>query len=146
MQMSLNRYARQGREKLISGRTSCQSGTVDGYHARLKRKKGKPSRAMSCLWREGRSFPRLWNEAQTGHRLTKQKVRGHEFSAWADSVTAGQQLFLEVICEDPRTPTRCCVQVLKERGATPPGRGGGAATSSGFEGVNTPVINSVIEH
>lgn len=44
---------------------------------------------MSCLRREGRSFTRLWNEAQTGHRLTKQKVKGHEFSAWADSVTAG---------------------------------------------------------
>lgn len=114
MQMSLNRYAREGREKLISGRTSCRRGTVDGCHRRQKKRKGKASRAMSYLWREGRSFTRLWNEAQTGHGLTKQKVRGQQFSAWADSVTAGQRLFLEVICEDPRIPTRCCVQVLKE--------------------------------
>lgn len=144
MQMALNRYGREGREKLISGRTSCQRGTVDGYRRRPK-KKGKPSRAVSYLRREGRSFTRLWNEAQTGHRLAKQKVRGQRFSAWADSVTAGQQLFLEVICEDPRIPTRCCIQVPKERRATPPGRRG-AATSSGFGGVNTRVINSVMEH
>lgn len=102
---------------------------------------------MSYLRREGRSFTRLWNEAQTGHGLSKLKVRGQQFSAWADSVTAGQQLLLEVICEDPRTPTRCCVQVPRERRATPPARrGGGAAISSGLEGVNARVINSVIEH
>lgn len=100
---------------------------------------------MSYLWREGRSFTRLWNEAQTGHRLTKQKVRGQQFSAWADSVTAGQQLFLEVICEAPRIPTRCCIQVQKEHRVTPPGRRG-AVISSGFAGVNARVINSVIEH
>lgn len=87
------------------------------------------------------------DEAQTGHRLTEQKVRAQQFS-----MTAGQQLFLEVICEDPKNT----VQVLHSK--TEPGLKQPRVKAASFcdqedlrhfiwlKPVNMLVINSVMEH